>query len=48
MKKTVLIAISTLISVGAFAGWIDLPENAGNKLFDHTSNGNETTIVQFS
>ena len=48
MKKIVSIVISILISVGLFANWIDLPENTGNKLFDHTSNGNETTIVQFS
>ncbi len=48
MKKTILIVISILISIGLFANWIDLPENADDKLFDHTSNGNETTIVQFS
>ncbi len=48
MKKIFTIIILIISSFSLYADWIDIPENAGKKLFEHTSYGKESTDIRFS
>ena len=48
MKKIFISVILIISSFSLYADWVDIPENAGKKLFEHTSYGKESTDIRFS
>ncbi|MBT4576146.1 MAG: hypothetical protein HOB92_06715, partial [Candidatus Cloacimonetes bacterium] len=48
MKKFSIILLVLVISVSAYSNWVEVSENNGSQVFDHTSFGKEYTEVNFS